>query len=96
MIEEVLIIGLAAWRLAVLIVAEDGPFQMFAKLRRLAGVRAGREITGLAFALTCVWCMSAYTAAAGWLTWELISPWPVLFFAAWGAALALDSLTRRT
>ena len=69
------ITSLAAWRLASLLVNEDGPGSAFARLRHAAGVRAvvvqgpgGKPeslktaATPLAEALTCVWCTSVWTA----------------------------------
>lgn len=67
---------LAAWRLAHLIVHEDGPWDVFARLRYLVGVRwvvrqepAGPTptrvaTTSLAKGLTCLWCVSVWTATA--------------------------------
>lgn len=36
---EVVVLALATWRLTSLLVWEDGPFEMFARLRHLLGVR---------------------------------------------------------
>ena len=36
---EVVVLVLATWRLTSLLVWEDGPFEMFARLRHLLGVR---------------------------------------------------------
>ena len=68
--------ALAAWRLASLLVNEDGPGAVFARLRRWAGIgyvvrqnadgqpEAMRVSRGwLAEGLTCVWCVSVWTAA---------------------------------
>lgn len=68
--------GLAAWRLAHMLVYEDGPYALLARLRKAVGLRAvvrrgaqGEIVTEKA-ALTpwaelfaCVWCMSVWTAA---------------------------------
>jgi hypothetical protein len=71
---------LASWRLANLLVNEDGPFAVFARLRYAAGIRplpvmsmeemGGGELQARTFAmntlaegLTCVWCVSVWTAA---------------------------------
>jgi hypothetical protein len=67
----------AAWRLAHLLVEEDGPYALFARLRYRAGVRsvASRDgdgnltvtrvaLNAWAEGLTCVWCVSVWTAAA--------------------------------
>lgn len=67
---------LAAWRLANLLVNEDGPYAILARLRHAAGIRplpiktgggvsAGRVATNTwAEGLTCVWCVSVWAAAA--------------------------------
>ena len=68
--------ALAAWRVASLLVNEDGPGAMFARLRRWAGINyvvrqnaagqpeAMRVTRGwLAEGLTCVWCVSVWAAA---------------------------------
>jgi len=67
--------ALAAWRLAHLMVHEDGPWAIFARLRYRAGVRyvvrRGDQKpeplrvaqSSLAEGLTCVWCVSVWTAA---------------------------------
>jgi len=71
---ELLVQGLAAWRLASLLVNEDGPGDVFSRLRYRAGVRqvvvngphgpaaTRTALTGLAKGLTCVWCVSVWTA----------------------------------
>jgi hypothetical protein len=68
---------LAAWRLASLLVNEDGPGAVFSKLRYRAGIRhvvvQGADGTAqastvatnsLAEGLTCVWCTSVWAACA--------------------------------
>ena len=68
--------ALAAWRLAHMLVNEDGPWAVFARLRYRAGlrsvavrgedgrVRVSRVATNpLAEGLSCVWCVSVWTAA---------------------------------
>lgn len=71
---EFVILALAAWRLAYMLVREDGPFAMFARLRRRAGLTQiivngphGPDIVWsasntLAEGLQCVWCVSIWTA----------------------------------
>lgn len=67
---------LAAWRLASLLVKEDGPWAAFARLRYKAGLRTvvrkdeqgrlqpARVAQGtLAEGLTCIWCVSVWTGA---------------------------------
>lgn len=73
--ESLAILALAAWRLASLLVNEEGPGAVFVRLRRAAGLRQApvrtdggwtmaQTVQGpLAEALTCVWCMAVWTAA---------------------------------
>ena len=59
-----LILGLAAWRIASFLVVEDGPRDISGKFRYFIGVRHsekdavpyGTNIAAQAF--TCVWCLS--------------------------------------
>lgn len=72
---ELIALALAAWRLASMLVDEDGPGGVFARLRHRAGlqsvpVRAGdgwQTVTTaanpLAELFACVWCMSVWAAA---------------------------------
>lgn len=60
---ELVVFGLATWRISSLIVDEDGPFLLFAKLRHAIGVRydeysypVGKN--WVADQMTCIWCMS--------------------------------------
>lgn len=72
---SLLALALASWRLASLLVNEDGPGAVFSRLRYKAGVRAvvtrgpdGRPdaskvaTTPVAEAFLCLWCMSVWTA----------------------------------
>jgi hypothetical protein len=67
---EFLIVALAVWRVTSLLVNEDGPFDIFEKVRFFVGVRwdehsekYGKNVLGEAF--TCVWCLSVWTSAIG-------------------------------
>jgi len=68
--------ALASWRMASLLVNEDGPGAVFARLRRWAGISyvvrqdgngqpAAMRVAkgGLAEGLTCIWCVSVWCAA---------------------------------
>lgn len=65
-----LVLAFATWRISSLLVNEDGPVQMFTRLRALAGVRYNgetfqREASNIvAGAFTCIWCMSVWVGAA--------------------------------
>jgi hypothetical protein len=64
---ELLISSLAVWRISSLLVREDGPVDVFAKLRTFMGVRYdeysvpyGTNVIGSL--LLCVWCTSIWVA----------------------------------
>lgn len=93
-----LLAGLAGYRLALLLVQEDGPGAMFERLRAWAGVpRVGPQrprpfIGGL---LSCVWCCSVWTCSALFILGLTISWTAVAFVAAMGVAILADSIVRR-
>lgn len=88
------LIGFAGWRVAYLLVFEDGPFGVFAGLRRAVGVPDEAEVTGLLPSLfSCVHCMSFWTVA-GFTGLFWIEPRAVVPFAAWGLALAIHHAVR--
>lgn len=77
--------ALATWRVSAMLVREDGPFDVFARLRQVTrGTMPGR-------ALECFYCTSLWVSApaASWLTgvtWR----WLVVWLALSGAACLLD------
>ncbi len=71
---RVLIVGLAGWRLAHLIIDEDGPLASLARFRGWLGLYDSGEQSGLQQLFTCVYCLSVWTSAAFWLLWG-ISVW---------------------
>lgn len=67
MLIAILILGLASWRLASLLVVEEGPFDILGKFRSFIGIRYdelskpyGTNVIAEAF--TCVWCASMWIA----------------------------------
>jgi hypothetical protein len=79
---------LGVWRITHLLNAEDGPGQIFVRLRRLAGSGFWGEL------LDCFYCLSLWVAAPfacllgnSWLERALL--WPSLS----GAAILLERLT---
>lgn len=62
---DMLILALAAWRLAYMLVYEEGLFEVFDRIRRVANnwEQAGKL-------LSCVWCCSVWTAAGMLLLWQ--------------------------
>lgn len=100
--------GLAGWRLAYMLVNESGPFDVFGRLRYLAGIRqivvhgpdgqaisAGYTATNtLAEGLMCVWCVSVWTAVFCALI-TLVGPigvWLVRILAISGLAIIMHEL----
>lgn len=62
---HLLVIGLATYRIALLLVEEAGPFEVFGKLRHAVGVRYDAKseqyaTNELAKLFLCVWCMSIW------------------------------------
>ncbi len=95
MIEELVLVALAAWRLALLVTNEPGPFDLLVRLRRLAGVPAVGEVEGfLPTLFSCILCASAYTTAGMFALYELAGPIYVLPLAAWGLAVLVDRAIR--
>lgn len=99
--------ALAAWRLASLLVNEDGPGAVFARLRHKAGVRsvvtrdaAGNPtasraaLTPVAEGLTCVWCVSVWTAALLALPLAPVRALRLVLAASAGAIMAHEALER--
>lgn len=79
---DLLILSLATWRVSHMLVSEDGPYKVFARLRERFGKRWG--------ALICVYCMSIWVAAAfDWLRTGTFDP--IRIFAISGAAMMLRS-----
>lgn len=97
---DFLILMLATWRLTSLIVKEDGPWNMLARMRSLIGVRFNERsqpygINIIAEAATCLWCASIWVGVAfslGYLTFPkptLLVGFPLALSA---AALVLQRL----
>lgn len=63
--------SLAVWRVSSLLYAEDGPFDLFRRLRRAAGEGMLGKMLG------CFWCVSVWVAA----------PAALLVAEGWGARL---------
>lgn len=75
-----LLLSLAAWRIASLLVRETGPFNIFVWVRERVGI--GHDEHGVPYmvpdnvfagVLSCVFCASVWVAG-GWLLFWLIVP----------------------
>ena len=91
--------ALATWRISSLLVHEDGPFNIFKRLRKLAGLENVVEIPDGFFpgVLSCVWCASLWVGAVWALVWWLapeVVEWLALPFALSALAIGLERLVR--
>ncbi len=64
------LVSLAIWRVSSLFAREDGPFDLFLRLRMLTGVeydKSSEEIgtNWLSKGILCVWCNSVWFSALG-------------------------------
>lgn len=83
-----ILIALATWRVATMLVNEAGPLDIFERIRDRF-IPEG-EITGfLPNLLTCVWCLSVWTGIFCYLVW-LIWAVPIIILAASAIAVILD------
>lgn len=64
---ELLVFALAVWRISSLLVNETGPFDIFVRIRTLAGIQHDEEGIPyliphnlLAGILSCIWCCSIW------------------------------------
>lgn len=95
---DIIILALATWRISNLFVDEDGPFMMFAELRRLAGVRYDKASepvaeNEMAKLFTCIWCFSVWLGlivAAAYYFYPIRTYWICLPFALSALAISLD------
>lgn len=95
---DLLILILATWRLSSLLATEPGPFDVFARLRRLVGVRNDGGPYGtnvVSRAIICVWCVSVWIGA-GWMAFYWIRSdyafWAALPFALSGGAVLINEV----
>ena len=92
---NLLILGLATWRMSSLLVSEKGPFNIFVKIRSLTGIRHDSlgdavEIPDNVFAqiLSCVWCCSVWVGVGTLIIFVILPPFIYFCF-----ALALSSIS---
>lgn len=93
---QAVVAGLAGWRIARLLVAEDGPWDMFFRLRRRAGVGQPGEVGFFDGVLSCMACCTVWSTAACYaaLKWG-VTALVVTALAAAAVALTLEeSLVR--
>ena len=83
--------ALAVWRLTSLFVSEDGPFDVFARIRKAFGAYRAGEQGQLAVLITCFWCASIWTAAVLYLAPRYV----VAVLGASGAAILADRVREK-
>jgi len=88
LIEQAVILGLAAWRLTALVSYERGPGDMFRRLRAMLGFQhdsGGRPTAWPSGALqemiACPWCLGLYAAALCYGLWQITPLIPVVLAA---------------
>lgn len=95
---ELMIMAVSAWRLAVFLVRESGPWRIVRRVREWSGIDhdiKGRPLPylgGMPGSLfTCVWCMSFWTAIMVYV----IAVWAdliVIVMALWGLAAMIETM----
>ncbi|HEY0760978.1 MAG TPA: DUF1360 domain-containing protein [Pyrinomonadaceae bacterium] len=81
---------LAVWRITHLFSSEDGPADIFLRLRRLAGKSFFGQL------LDCFYCLSLWFAApVGWLLGETWLARVFIWLAVSGGAILLERITAR-
>jgi hypothetical protein len=88
------LVGLGGWRLASLLVHEEGPFAVFARARNAVLPGPGEEYGFVAKVLDCIWCASIYTTSVLAALW-FVHPAFVVVPAAWAVAIAIEGIVRR-
>lgn len=86
-----ILIGAAGWRIASLLVDEDGPFDIFVHVR--ASFQPEGPQTGIGKMLTCIWCTGLWTTLFVALIWLVWHP-PVILIAASAIPCLLERWTR--
>ena len=89
MIEQTVLIGLSAWRLAHFFIFEDGPFALAERIRQFVGVKPGPIEGFLPTIFSCMACMTVWMVGFSYLLWQ-IEPLGVIMISAMAIALIAD------
>ncbi len=98
---DVLMIGVAAWRVSVFVTSGAGPWDTMIRVRELLGVThttegeiESRPVAGIGYMVTCVWCFSFWAVAfLGGM--YIFTPHAVQALAAWGVVGIIQGLVNR-
>ena len=95
---DILIIGIAAWRISVFVTSGAGPWDTMLRFRELFGVEHDLDgniqsspVGGFGKLITCIWCFSLWAVAVLGAVWYL-HPSTVMLFAAWGVVGIIEGL----
>ena len=104
-IQNLIIYGLAVWRIASIFVRERGPFDLFLKLRKRVGIQhdnsgnpVGIPDGFLPGVFSCVWCASVWIGFFFATIWVVSPEWSLKFsvpFALSAVAIFVDSWIER-
>lgn len=89
----VILLGLASWRIANMLVNEAGPGDIFEKLRSRAGIKPGPIEGFLPGLFSCIYCMSVWTTLLVYLLWS-IEPAVVIILAAAAIAVLIQKFVQ--
>lgn len=103
---DILILAFATWRLADILIVEDGPWDIVLKFRNAIAMNYNSEVDAYKYKdsmfgklFACIRCMSVWVGAFWMLMW-LFLPTTILYvmafpFAFSGAAILIDRLVYR-
>lgn len=100
---ELTLLGLATWRVASLLVNEEGPGAIFSKLRQKVGIITDGPVVTvpdgfLPGILSCVWCCSVWVATFWMILW-ILTPSIATYLAAWLSistlSIVVDGINKR-
>ena len=91
---DIVIVGLAAWRVSSLIVHEDGPWDVYERLRERLGANRDDDRGTMQRALSCVWCVSVWCVPPLYVV-HGAAPLVTAMLAAMAVAVVADSTIRR-
>lgn len=95
LLAQAVLVGVAAWRLAVMLAEEHGPGDVFERLRRLLGVPEAGYVKGIIpILITCPLCSSVWFSAALWALGRYVTWQAVVVIAAAGVASVVQRTTR--